>query len=112
MTIPESIQKMKTRLGVASNVDLVMILLVFSLAGSSVVFVRKPVFYFMGIQPETPMWIKILVYIPLIVPVYQLNLLVWGFLLGQFPFFWKKEKALGRFLARNIRSLFSADKTS
>jgi len=73
-------------------------MMVFSLAGMSIGFFRRPIFHLLGITAQTPLWIKIIIYIPLIVPIYQINLIVYGFLLGQFQFFWEKEKKLVKFL--------------
>lgn len=93
-------EKLKKKWQITSNVDFVLIMLVFSLAGMAIGFVRRPIFHLIGITPHTPFWIKAAVYIPLIVPIYQLNLIIFGSLLGQFNFFWEKEKKLGRFLKR------------
>jgi hypothetical protein len=88
---------LKQKWGIQSNLDFILIMTVFSLAGMSISWMRRPVFHWIGISETTPLWIKVLVYIPLIVPLYQLNLLVFGTLLGQFSFFWEKEKKMGRF---------------
>jgi len=95
-------QKLKTKWNINSNLDFWMIMLTFSLAGMTIGFERRPIFHALGITPETPFWIKALIYIPLIPPIYQVNLLVFGFLLGQFPFFLEKEKKIGRFLKKKI----------
>jgi len=95
--------KLKKKWGIKSNWDFFLINVVFTLAGSTIIFERKPIFELLGIGPETPFWIKVCVYIPLIVPIYQINLLIFGFLLGQFPFFWDKEKKLMQFLIKRIR---------
>ena len=78
----------------------ILIMLVFSLAGSFIGFERRPIFHALGITNHTHLWVKIVAYLPLIPPIYQLNLLFFGFLLGQFEFFWEKEKRLARFLMR------------
>jgi hypothetical protein len=96
-------QKLKTKWSIQSNLDFVLIMIVFSLAGMAIGFERPPVFHFFGINDQTPLWIKILVYLPLIPPLYQLNLLLFGTFLGQFTFFWEKEKRLFRFLFAPIR---------
>ena len=98
-------ERLKKKWGIKSNWDFFLINVVFSLAGMSIVFVREPIFAFLGITPETAFWIKVVIYIPLIVPIYQVNLLIWGFLLGQFPFFWEKEKQIVRFLLKPIYNL-------
>ena len=100
MKLPGFLEKLKTKWNIDSNWDLIVIMIVFSLAGMSISFVRKPIFHLIGITEHTPLWIKILVYIPLIPPIYQVNLLVYGFVLGQFNFFWEKEKKIGRFLLK------------
>lgn len=82
--------------GIETFWDFLMINIVFALAGMMIVFERKPLFEFLGIHAETALWIKILVYIPLVVPLYQLNLIIFGTLLGQFDFFWNKQKQIGR----------------
>ena len=96
------LEKLKSKWNVKSNFDFILIMLVFSLAGMSISFFRRPIFHYLGITAQTHWWIKALVYIPLIPPIYQLNLLIYGFLLGQFDFFWEKEKRLGRFLWKTI----------
>lgn len=98
MTPLSWIEKLKQKWQIQSNKDFVLIMLVFSLAGSCIGFERQPIFYHLGIDHSTPLWLKIIVYLPLIPPLYQINLLIFGALLGQFPFFWEKEKRLFRFL--------------
>jgi hypothetical protein len=102
MKEPRWVSKLKTKWNINSNKDFILIMLVFSLAGMAIGFERKIVFHIFGIDHD-PMWVKILVYIPLIVPIYQLNLLVFGFLLGQFEFFLEKEKRLVKFIFSKIR---------
>lgn len=92
------INKIKDKWGIKSDWQFFKINLIFSLAGMCIVFVRKPVFHLLHIADATPLWIKILVYIPILFPTYQINLLIFSFMLGEFEFFWKKEKDLWRFL--------------
>jgi hypothetical protein len=96
------VQKLKTKWGIQSNFDFIMIMLAFSLAGSMISVCRPPIFHLLGITKETHLWIKILVYVPLIPPIYQVFLLFWGTILGQFEFFWEKEKKIGRFLKQSF----------
>jgi len=93
---------LKKKWNIQSNWDFIAIMLVFSLAGMSIGFFRRPIFHALGITAQTPLWIKVVIYIPLIVPVYQINLIVYGFLLGQFRFFWEKEKKLVKFLFKTV----------
>ncbi len=91
-------EKLKQKWGIKSEWDFWMIMLTFSLAGMGITVIRPVVFHLFGIESDTPFWIKVCAYIPLIPPAYQLGLLFFGTLLGQFHFFWEKEKQLVRFL--------------
>ena len=102
MNEPAWVTKLKNKWNITSTKDFILIMIVFSLAGMAIGFERKIVFHLFGIDKD-PLWVKILVYVPMIVPIYQLNLLVFGFLLGQFEFFLEKEKRLVRFLLKKIR---------
>ena len=93
-------ERLKKKWNIESNRDFFLIMLVFSLAGMSIGFFRRPIFHLLGITEHTHLWIKILSYIPLIPPIYQINLLFYGFVFGQFDFFWEKEKRLAKFLMK------------
>jgi len=95
-------QKLKKKWNIQNNWDFAAIMIVFSIAGMCISFERRPIFHLIGITDQTPLWVKVLIYIPLIVPIYQVNLMIFGTLLGQFRFFWNKEKQLGRFLRRLV----------
>ena len=90
--------KFKKKWGIESNVQVFLILLVFSINGSFAAWVAKPITQFFDLSSESvgPMvfWpIRIL----LIFPIYQITLPLVGFLFGQFRFFWNFEK---KFLSR------------
>ena len=70
-----------------SEWDFWMIMLSFSLAGMFIMPVRKFIFHLVGITVKTPLWIKILVYIPIIPPTYYVGLIIFGSILGQSSFF-------------------------
>jgi len=94
--------KLKNKWGIKSNWDFIAINIVFSLAGMAIVIVRKPLFLLLGFSAETPFWMKFLAWLAIVFPTYQINLLIFGFLLGQFGFFWDKEKKLFQFFAKKI----------
>jgi len=96
------INHLKTKWQIKNNWDFILIMVVFSLAGMLILHERRPVFHLLGVTAQTPLWIKIPLYILIVFPLYQINLLVFGFLLGQFNFFWAKQKNLIRFLARKF----------
>jgi ferrochelatase len=96
------INKLKARWGIESNIQVIIILLVFSLTGSAAVYVKKIIFTFLGINADTSLWIKVPMYAITIIPAYQLLLLVIGFLFGQFRFFYQfQQKSFSRFKRKN-----------
>ncbi|MEQ9592537.1 MAG: prolipoprotein diacylglyceryl transferase [Cyclobacteriaceae bacterium] len=90
------VEKLKTRWKVDSAYKVVLILIVFACTGTTVVLIKGPIFEFLYGVDEIPVWVSILYYI-LILPVYNLFLLLYGLLFGQFQFFWSFEK---RFISR------------
>jgi len=86
------IKKLKSKWGLESNVQIFLILLVFSCTGFTAVYVRRFIFALFGIVEQDPFWIKMLIWLLTILPVYYLFLLIYGALFGQFGFFWKYLK--------------------
>lgn len=92
---------LKTRWGV-TGWGVVAILLSFSLAGMSVLKIGKPIMH--AILPDdAPRWLYWTVKILVIIPVYEVLLMIWGTLLGQGRFFRLKLRQTLRFLARPFR---------
>lgn len=94
-------KKLKERWGISSNVQLILILTVFSITGSSSVYIAKPFLNWIGLNREvfSPdfIWgglIYLLLRLLLIFPFYQLLLIFFGWLFGQFRFFWEFEKKM------------------
>lgn len=77
-----------------SVLQVVIVLLVFSLTGSTVVMIRKMFFSWIGFDETTSLWLKTITYIAFVMPAYQVLLLAYGALFGQFAFFWNKEKKM------------------
>ena len=96
------IAKLKQRWGIESNMDFWLIMLVFSLSGSSVLYVRKFLFGILNISTDTvPTLVYILLYILLIVPSYYVLALAYGFIFGQFNFFYAfAKRTWGRMLPK------------
>jgi len=100
-----SIKKMESKWIVNERWELIRIFIIFAITGSSSVFVGRPIIKLIGISSENfgPILYGIVfVFVSLI--FYQILLVLWGFVLGQFKFFWDFEKkmlrrfGLGRFL--------------
>ena len=90
------LRRLQTRWGVDHRWQMVIILIVFSLTGSTSVYIRRPVFEWLGITADTSFWIKVPLYVLIIFPTYQVLLLAYGWLFGQFRFFWGVEKRMLR----------------
>ena len=89
---------MKERWGVGPG-GMIAILLAFSLAGVTVMRII-PLILDAILPADSPRWARWVAYPLAMFPLYHVTLLVYGALLGQFSFFWKKEKAAGRWLVR------------
>ena len=77
-----------------------IILLVFALTGTTMLFVKKPIYFLLGVSPETSVYLRIFIWSLTILPIYQVFLLLYGFLLGQFSFFWEFEKKMWQRIKR------------
>ena len=87
------IEKLKRRWNVKNTWQVVVILIVFSLTGTTVLLIKRPLFALWFPNGEIPLGFSIAYYI-LIFPIYNLFLLFYGALLGQFSFFWEFEKKM------------------
>ncbi len=99
---PSFLERMKKKWGLTSMFQVVVILIVFAATGMTVVLIRPLIFQLLGIE-NAGGWLKTLSYIVLVFPLYQLLLLMYGFIFGQFNFFWEKEKKLAKAFMRLFR---------
>jgi glucan phosphoethanolaminetransferase (alkaline phosphatase superfamily) len=97
------VNRLKDKWGIESKWQFAAILITFTLAGLSITRIRRIFWPLLGFSSETSMWIQVPVYILLIFPTYQIMLMIFGTLLGQFKFFLAKEKAMLKFFARPFR---------
>ncbi len=79
--------------------DVIAILLAFTLAGLSIVQLRTPLIGLL-LPEDHPGWLGWVVYLVVLLPLYQALLLVWGTILGQHTFFWGRLKMVRRLLRR------------
>ena len=101
MRTPGWIEKLQERWRLKSVWQVVVVLFVFACTGFTIVLIKGPVLsFFLGDQ--TPGLSFSIIYYVLILPVYNIVLLAYGFVFGQFSFFWEFEK---RFI-RRIISIF------
>ncbi|BAV94726.1 DUF6787 family protein [Ichthyobacterium seriolicida] len=88
------INRLKERWKVNSNWELFKILLVFSVTGSSSVYVKKLAFELLGISSDASLYIRFLMWILIVFPAYQVLLIFYGFIFGMFDFFLEFEKKM------------------
>ena len=87
--------KLKKKWGIKSNLQLILILIVFSITGFVSLIIAKPILIFFGLDQKTvSAWIFWPIRITIIFPIYQILILIVGFFFGQFKFFWNFEKKM------------------
>lgn len=96
-------KKLMQRWQVEKPHQVLIIFFVFSITGSTSVFVGRPFLKFLGVTLEN---FNAFIYYPLFIVFsfmfYQLFLVAYGWLFGQFDFFWKMEKKMLKRLGMKI----------
>ncbi|MCG8372264.1 MAG: prolipoprotein diacylglyceryl transferase [Balneolales bacterium] len=93
------VEKIKKRWNLTSTFQIVIILIVFSVTGFSAVFAKDVVFEILNVSEETSFWVRVLVWLVTILPLYYVFLLTFGTLFGQRSFFWWfTKKSFSRFI--------------
>lgn len=98
MSTPSWINKLKDRWQLKSVSQVIIVLIVFACTGFTVMFIKPYITSFL-FQENHPGWFSVLYWV-LIFPIYNFILLMYGFIFGQFKFFWAFEK---RFFNRIFR---------
>ena len=86
------LERLKVKWNITSDFQMVIVFIVFTITGSASVFVAKPILNLIGLSDEVNPWIRIPLRIILILPVYQVMLLIIGGIFGQFHFFLALQK--------------------
>lgn len=98
------IEKLKKRWGVKNGWQVLLILLVFACTGFTVMYTKRWLVQILQINTTGGVWVfNILI----ILPLYQVILLIYGWIFGEFQFFWNFEKRM--FL--RLTALFSFKKS-
>jgi hypothetical protein len=90
------LSRLQTRWGLPTLNQTILVLIVFACTGFTVLFLKKPIFWVLGIDKVLTGWLGTIIYLVVILPLYQIILLVYGFIFGQFRFFWEFEKKMFR----------------
>ena len=88
-------KKFKTKWGIKSNLQLIIILVVFAITGSCSLFVTEPLLNFLNISEENLRpWLYRLLKVIIIFPAYNILIIIIGAIFGQFSFFWNFVKKM------------------
>ncbi len=88
-------KKLMQRWQIEKSFDLIIILFVFSITGSSSIAIVRPLLKWIGLTLDNlhaVMYYSLLIIFSFI--GYQVFLILYGWLFGQFQFFWKMEKKM------------------
>ena len=99
MITPRWIDALKTKWKLQGLWQVIVVLIVFACTGITVFLIKKPLLHFLAGEKGNSLLASVLYYL-FILPIYNVLLLVYGFIFGQFKFFWEFEK---RFFNRLLR---------
>jgi hypothetical protein len=91
-------ERLKNHWKITSNIQVAIILLTFALSGFSTLYVHNYIDFLLGVDEESDFWIKVLIFVLMVLPIFNLFLFVWGTLLGQ-------QKFVIRFIRTKINLL-------
>ena len=89
-------RKLKQRWNITSNWQLTVIFIVFAITGSTSAKLAAPLTEAIGITSDNGWYIYWPIRILIIFPAYQVLLVFFGWLFGEFHFFWYFEKKMLR----------------
>lgn len=87
-------KKLKERWAIESNFQLTIIIIVFAITGSTSAWLSTIACDLLGIKKNDLGLLYTPVRLILIFPIYQVLLVLIGFIFGQFKFFWAFEKKM------------------
>lgn len=88
--------KLKQRWGIDTNWQLTVIFIVFAITGSTAAKFASPITDIIGVTKNMGWYIYWPFRILIIFPVYQILLVAFGWLFGEFNFFWAFEQKMLR----------------
>lgn len=93
------IDRLKKRWQIESNWQVLIILIVFACTGFSAMYAKRFIFDLLGVSPDLPFWIRTIIWLVTILPLYNVLLIIYGTIFGQRKFFWWfLQKTFGRFV--------------
>ena len=92
------LNKLVKKFDAKSNKHLLIIFAIFALSGSVSLFISSPILSLINLESFITYYpVYVLIRIIIIIPIYQLMLIIIATLFGEFNYFWKFEK---KFLQR------------
>ena len=85
-------KKLKERWGITSNLQIVIIFIVFGITGSVSAYISGPLTNIIIGESELHWLIKLLIRIIVLTPIYQVLLLFFGYIFFQYKFFYNFVK--------------------
>ncbi len=90
-------KKLENKWKVTYRWEMIRIFIVFAITGSSSAFVGRPLIKLLGINQENfGIWLYWVLFVVISLVFYQFFLVLFGWLFGQFEFFWDFEKKMLR----------------
>ncbi|MCK5134639.1 MAG: hypothetical protein KAR19_02530 [Bacteroidales bacterium] len=86
MKVDGILQKLKRHWSISNSLQVLVILIVFALAGFSTLFIHRQINTLLEINQDSSFWLRLLVFIVLILPLYTVILYIYGIVLGQRKF--------------------------
>ena len=87
------LDKLQEKWGLKSLWQVVIVMIVFACTGFTVLFIKTPILNLITGGGEKEWWMTV-IYILFILPIYNIILLFYGFIFGQFQFFLAYEKKM------------------
>ncbi|MDZ7741603.1 MAG: DUF6787 family protein [Bacteroidota bacterium] len=97
------IERLKKKWDIRDTWQVIIILIVFACTGFSVLYLEALLVKWLNIPKDLTWWMRTIVFIFLTLPLYNVLLLIWGFIFGQFRWFWNYEKMFFGRMARIFR---------
>ena len=89
-------KRLKEKWNITTNWQLTVIFIVFAITGSTAAKIAGPVTEAVGISNDLAWYIYWPIRILMVFPLYQVFLVFFGWLFGEFKFFWNFEKKMIR----------------
>lgn len=84
-------ERLQKKWNLKNTQQVIIVLIVFACTGFTILWLKRPIVAYFTIDGEQNVWFSV-AYFVLILPIYNLFLLFYGFVFGQFAFFWEFEK--------------------